>query len=73
MLTVSPAPHLEASSVAATVILRLHDVDSPEAALADGQPLPRLERARLDGTDRGWAVDGRTAILKARARELRTE
>ena len=63
----------EASRTAATVVLRLHDVDPPAAAMADGQPLPRLERDRLDGADRGWAVDGRTTILKARARELRTE
>jgi alpha-D-xyloside xylohydrolase len=64
---------LEASSAAATVVLRLRDCDPPAAALADGQPLPRLERDRLDGADQGWAVDGRTTILKARARELRTE
>jgi alpha-D-xyloside xylohydrolase len=63
----------EASSAPATLVLRLHDVDPPAAATADGQPLPRLERIGLDRADRGWTVDGRTIVLKARARELRAE
>jgi hypothetical protein len=63
----------EASHPAATLVLRLHDVDLSAAALADGQPLPRLDRDRLDGADRGWMVEGRTTILKARARESRAE
>jgi hypothetical protein len=63
----------EASHPAATLVLRLQDVDLPAAALADGQPLPRLDRDRLDGADQGWMVEGRTTILKARARELRAE
>src|SRR5262249_52975191 len=54
---------LEASRVAATLIVRLHDVDPPTAATADGQPLPSLELGRLDETERGWAVDGRTTVL----------
>jgi hypothetical protein len=63
----------EASRTAATLVLRLRDVDPPATAMADDQPLPRLELDRLDGADRGWTVDGRTTILKARARHLRTE
>ena len=63
----------EASQSPATLVLRLHDVDLPATALADGQPLPRLALDRIDAADRGWAVDGRTTIIKARARELRTE
>ena len=63
----------EASRTAATLVLRLRDVDPPATAMADDQPLPRLELDRLDGADRGWTVDGRTTILKARARQLRTE
>jgi hypothetical protein len=53
-------------------VLRLHDMDAPKAAMADGEPLPRLSRDRLGQADQGWAVDGRTTILKARAQELRT-
>jgi alpha-D-xyloside xylohydrolase len=64
---------LEASEAGATLILRLHDIDPPADARADGQSLPRLVPDRIDGADRGWAVDGRTTVLKARARELRTE
>jgi alpha-D-xyloside xylohydrolase len=64
---------LEASRAGATLVLRLHDVDPPADAWADGQPLPRMELDRLDGADRGWAIDGRATVLKARARELRTE
>jgi alpha-D-xyloside xylohydrolase len=64
---------LEASRAGATLVLRLHDVDPPADARADGQPLPRFPLDRIDGAERGWAVDGRTAVLKARARELRVE
>jgi alpha-D-xyloside xylohydrolase len=63
----------EASQSPATLVLRLHDGDPPATALADGQPLPRLALDRIDAADHGWAVDGRTTIVKARARELRTE
>jgi alpha-D-xyloside xylohydrolase len=63
----------EASQAGATFVLRLRDVEPPAEAWADGQPLPRLPLDRLDGTDRGWAADGRTTILKARARVLRME
>jgi len=63
----------EASHTPATLVLRLHDADPPAAALADGQPLPRLALDRIDAAARGWATDGRTTIVKARARELRTE
>jgi alpha-D-xyloside xylohydrolase len=56
-----------------TIVLRLRHAEVPAAALADGQPLPRLEPAALGPADRGWAVDGRVIVLKARARELRTE
>jgi alpha-D-xyloside xylohydrolase len=63
----------EATPATATFELRLHDMDPPAAALADGRPLPRLDRDRLGQADWGWAVDGRTVILKARAQELRAE
>jgi hypothetical protein len=63
----------EASQAGATFVLRLRDVEPPAEAWADGQPLPRLPLDRLDGTDRGWAADGRTTILKARARVVRME
>ena len=55
------------------LILRLRDVDAPRTAAADGQALPRLGLDDLARADRGWAVDGRTAVVKARARELRIE
>ena len=64
---------LEASAAPATFVLRLHHVEAPQAAVADGHPLPRLDRDALDRADRGWTVDGRTVVLKARARELRIE
>jgi hypothetical protein len=35
-------------------------------------PLARLAPAELERAERGFAVEGRRAILKARARELRT-
>jgi hypothetical protein len=62
----------EAGPAVATFVLRLHDMDAPKAAMADGEPLPRLSQDRLGQADQGWAVDGRTTILKARAQELRT-
>jgi hypothetical protein len=62
----------EASPVTATLVARLHDVD-PATVAADGQPLPRLEPSRLERADRGWTVDGRTTVLKARANTLRIE
>src|SRR5262249_54945378 len=64
---------LEASGTGAPLVLRLHDTDAPASAWADGQPLLRLSLDRLEGADRGWAVDRRTTVLKARARELRME
>jgi hypothetical protein len=64
---------LEARGVEGALILRLRDVDAPRTAAADGQALPRLGLDELARGDRGWAVDGRTAIVKARARELRIE
>jgi alpha-D-xyloside xylohydrolase len=63
----------EASRASATLALRLHDVDPPVTATADGRPLPRLGSDQLDRADQGWAVEGRTTLLKARAREFRTE
>ena len=56
-----------------TLVLRLHHAGPPGGATADGHRLPRLDPDALDRTDRGWAVDGRTVVLKARARELRIE
>jgi alpha-D-xyloside xylohydrolase len=63
----------EASAAPATFVLRVHDVAAPSRAVADGQALPRLDGAALDRAERGWAVDGRTVVLKGRARELRAE
>jgi hypothetical protein len=63
----------EASAAPPTIVLRVHDVAAPSRAEADGQILPRLDRTALDGAERGWTVDGRTVVLKARARELRAE
>jgi alpha-D-xyloside xylohydrolase len=57
----------------ATIVLRLRDVEVPSVALADGQTLPRLDPPALERADRGWAVNGRAIVLKARARELRAE
>ena len=37
---------------------------------ADGHALPRLDRAALDRADRGWTVEGRTVVVKARARRI---
>jgi alpha-D-xyloside xylohydrolase len=64
---------LEAGGIEGALILRLRDVDAPRTAAADGQALPRLGLDELARADRGWAVDGRTAVVKARARELRIE
>jgi alpha-D-xyloside xylohydrolase len=63
----------EASATPATLVLRLHHVEAPAAAVADGRALPRLDPDALDRADRGWTVDGRTIVLKARARELGLE
>jgi alpha-D-xyloside xylohydrolase len=64
---------LEARGAEATLILRLRDAGSATTATADGRSLPRLALSEVDRADRGWAVDGRTVIVKARARELRVE
>jgi hypothetical protein len=64
---------LEARGAEAALILRLRDVDPPRTAAADGQALPRFGPDELARADRGWTVDGRTAVVKARARELRIE
>jgi alpha-D-xyloside xylohydrolase len=63
----------EASAAPATIVLRVRDTAAPSRAVADGQALPRLDGAALDRAERGWTVDGRTVVLKARARELRAE
>jgi alpha-D-xyloside xylohydrolase len=63
----------QASDAVATLLLRLRDVDPPTTTLADGQALPRLDLDELDRVNRGWALDDRTVIVKARARELRIE
>ncbi len=64
---------LEARGPDATLVLRLRDVDAPRMAAAGGQTLTRLGLEELARADRGWAVDGRTVVVKARARELRIE
>jgi hypothetical protein len=64
---------LDASAAPATLVLRLHHAEPSRNALADGHRLPRLDPDALDRAERGWTVDGRAIVLKARARELRTE
>jgi hypothetical protein len=64
---------VEAREADATLVLRLRDVDAARTVTADGQALPRLGLDELDRAERGWAIDGRTVIVKARARELRVE
>ena len=61
---------LEASEVPATFVVRVHDAGRPTEVSADGQPLPRVDSGALDTTDRGWLVDGRTVVVKARARHI---
>ena len=64
---------LEAHGTAATLVLRLRDADAPQTVTADGQALTRVGLDQLDRADRGWAVDGRTVVVKVRASELRIE
>lgn len=52
------------------LVLRLHDTEAPAEVAADGHALPRLDRAALDRADRGWTVEGRTVVVKARARRI---
>ena len=56
-----------------TLILRLRDVDVPRTVTSGGQPVPRVDSAQLDRAERGWGVDGRTLVVKARTQELRIE
>jgi alpha-D-xyloside xylohydrolase len=60
----------EASAAPATFVLRLHHIAAAAAASADRASLPRLDPADLDRADRGWSVEGRTVVVKARAREI---
>jgi alpha-D-xyloside xylohydrolase len=53
-----------------SLVLRLHDAEAPAEVAADGHALPRLDRAALERADRGWTVEGRTVVVKARARRI---
>jgi alpha-D-xyloside xylohydrolase len=63
----------EASVAPVTYELRLHDHAAPATVTADGQAVPRLEPAALAGADRGWTTEGRTVVVKARARQIQVE
>jgi alpha-D-xyloside xylohydrolase len=52
------------------LVWRLHDAEAPTQVAAEGHALPRLERAALDGADRGWTVEGRTVTVKTPARRI---
>jgi len=60
----------EANATPATFILRLRHIAAPSAVAADGQPLRRLERQALADADRGWTLEDRTVVVKARARRI---
>jgi hypothetical protein len=64
---------LDAPGADAALILRLRDVDVPRTVTSGGQPVPRVDPGQLDRADRGWGVDGRTLVVKARTQELRIE
>jgi alpha-D-xyloside xylohydrolase len=64
---------LDAPGADATLILRLREVDAPRTVTSGGQPLPRVDPGQLDRAERGWGVDGRTLVVKARTQELRIE
>jgi hypothetical protein len=51
-------------------VLRLHDAAVPGGVSADGQALSRREPAALGQAETGWAVEGRTVVVKARARRI---
>jgi alpha-D-xyloside xylohydrolase len=53
-----------------TIVLRLHDAAVPGGVSADGQALSRREPAALGQAETGWAVEGRTVVVKARARRI---
>jgi hypothetical protein len=52
------------------LVWRLHDAEAPTQVAAEGHALPRLERAALDGADRGWTVEGRTLTVKTPSRRI---
>jgi len=60
----------EASAAPATFVLRVHDGPATTAVSADGRALPRLDAASLDRRETGWTVDGRIAVVRARARRI---
>jgi hypothetical protein len=60
----------EASTAPATFVLRLHQPPSIRSVSAEGLPSPRLDAAALERAEAGWAVDERSAVVKARARRI---
>jgi hypothetical protein len=60
-----------ASAAPVTWVLRVRETEPPGSVTADGHALPRLDAPALDRAERGWTIDGRVAVIKARARELR--
>jgi hypothetical protein len=57
-------------TVPGAIVLRLHDAAAPGGVSADGQALSRREPAALGRAETGWAVEGRTLVVKARARRI---
>jgi alpha-D-xyloside xylohydrolase len=64
---------LDARGADTTLILRLRDTDVPRRVTAGGQALPRVDPGQLERADGAWGIEGRTLVVKARARELRIE
>jgi hypothetical protein len=60
----------EASSTPATFVLRLRHGFAAATVLADGRAVSRLDLAALERSESGWTVDGRTVVVKARARRI---
>ena len=56
-----------------TIVLRCATSRSRRPRWPTARPCLASIRRRSNGADRGWTVDGRTVVLKARARELRIE
>jgi alpha-D-xyloside xylohydrolase len=58
------------SEVAATLIVRIRQGSWATAVSADARTLPRIDAAELERAGSGWAVDGQSVVVKARAHRV---
>jgi hypothetical protein len=63
----------EATEAPCAYILRVHDCEVPAHVRADGKAAPRLDGQALEAAEAGWMLDGRTLVVKARARQIQGE